>query len=93
MTKTVLFQNNSVLALVHFSSIQFIDRNLSGATTAGLSGPGSDGNKKVLYIRQSSSITEASPSDCLVSSTGHSLDSLTLLQKCSRCILQPQLSH
>ena len=37
------------------------------------SGPGSYGNKRVLHIPQSSSITEASPSDCLVSYLGHSL--------------------
>ena len=40
---------------------------LLGAATPGLSGPGSDGNKGVLYIYQSSSITGTSPSDCLVS--------------------------
>ena len=39
---------------------------LSGATTLGQSGPGSDGNEGVLCIPQSSCITEASPSDCLV---------------------------
>ena len=35
--------------------------------------PGSDGNKGVLHIPQNSNITEASPSDCLVSYPGHSL--------------------
>ena len=35
--------------------------------------PGSDGNKGVLRISQSSCITDASPSDCLVSYLGHSL--------------------
>ena len=39
----------------------------------GQSGPGSDGNKEVLSIPQSSSITGTSPSDCLVSYPGHSL--------------------
>ena len=41
---------------------------------------------------QSSSITEASPSDCLVSYPGHSLGGLDLthLQRSSLCILQPQ---
>ena len=34
-----------------------IDRILSGPTTLGLSGPGSDGNEGVLHIPQSSSIT------------------------------------
>ena len=45
---------------------------LSGTTTLGLSGPGSDGIKWVLRISQSSSITEASPSDCLIWYPGHS---------------------
>ena len=39
---------------------------LSSATTPGQSGPGSDGNEKVLCIPQSSSITGTSPSHCLV---------------------------
>ena len=46
---------------------------LSGATTLGQSGPGSDGNKGVLRIPQSSSIARTSPSDCFVSYPGHSL--------------------
>ena len=45
---------------------------LSGATTMGQSGPGSDGNEGILHIPQSSSITEASPS-CLMSHPGHLL--------------------
>ena len=40
---------------------------LPGATLPGQSGPGSDGNKGVLGIPQSSSIIGTSPSDCLVS--------------------------
>ena len=48
-------------------------RPLLGATTPGQSRPGSDGNNGVLCISQSSSITGTSPSDCLVSYTGHSL--------------------
>ena len=39
---------------------------LSGATTPGQSGPGSNGNEGVLHIPQSSSITETIPSDSLV---------------------------
>ena len=46
----------------------------------------------MLRIPQSSSITGASPSDILVSYPGLSLGSLTSLQRCSRCILQPQLT-
>ena len=55
------------------TSIWPIDRNLSGGTTLGQSGPGSDDNEGVLHIPQSSNITTASPSDCLMSYTGHSL--------------------
>ena len=55
------------------SSIWHIDRILSGTTTPGQSGPWSDGSDGLLSIPQSSSITEASPSDCLVSNPGHSL--------------------
>ena len=46
---------------------------LSGATTLGQSGPGSDGTEGVLRIPQSSSITGTSPSNCLVSYTVYSL--------------------
>ena len=56
------------------SSIWPIDRTLSGATTLGQSGSWSNGNEGVLYIPQSSSITGASLSDCLVSYSKHSLE-------------------
>ena len=49
-----------------------MDRTLSGATTPGQSGPGSDDNEDLLRILQSSMINGASPSDCLVSYPGHS---------------------
>ena len=48
-----------------------------GTTTPGQSGAESNG-KRVLQILQSSSITGASLSDCLVSCPGHSLRVLTL---------------
>ena len=57
---------------MQFSSIQPIDRALSGATIPGQSGPGSNGNEGLLRIFQSSSITGTSPSDCLVSYPGYS---------------------
>ena len=50
------------------SSIQRIDRTLSGATISRQSGPGSDDNERVLRIPHTSSITRSLPSDCLVSS-------------------------
>ena len=55
------------------SSIWPIARILSSATTPSQSGAGNDGNEGVLRIPQSSSITEASSSDCLVSYRGDSL--------------------
>ena len=56
------------------SSIWPIDKTLSGATTPGQSGTRSDGNEDVLCIPQSSSITGATSSDCLMSYVGHSLE-------------------
>ena len=88
-SQTVLTQTIQFSISMQFSSIQPIDRALSGATTPGQTGPESKGNEGVLRIPQSSSITGTSPSDCLVS-----LDSdwrgLTPLQRYSRYILQPQ---
>ena len=46
-----------------------IDKILSGDTTLGQCGPGSDGIEGVLLIPQSCSITRASPSNCLMSYT------------------------
>ena len=43
-----------------------IDWTPSGASTPSQSEPGSDGNKQELHITQSSSITGASPLNCLV---------------------------
>ena len=55
------------------SSVWPIDRTLSGAITPGLNGPRSNCNIGVLPILQNSSITGASPSDCLVSHPEHFL--------------------
>ena len=74
--KTVLFQNiqfSTSAVLMSNNSIWSIDWTLSGATTPGQSGPGSDGNEEVLRIPQSSSNTIASPSVYLVSYPRHSL--------------------
>ena len=49
-----------------------MDRTLYGANTPGQSEPGSNGDEGILYISQSSLI-DASLSDGLLSSTGHSL--------------------
>ena len=56
---------------MQFSFIRPKDRTLSGATTLGQSGPGSDCNEGVHCIPQSSSITGTSPSDYLVSYPGY----------------------
>ena len=58
---------------MQFSSICLIDRTLSGATTLGQSGPGSDDNEGLHCIPQSSSITGTSRSGYLVSYPGHLL--------------------
>ena len=50
-----------------------MDRTQSGATTRAQSELGSNENEEVLYILKSSR-TGASPSDCLVSYLGHSLE-------------------
>ena len=65
-------------------------RTLSGATTPDKSGPRNDSNEGIVRIPQSSSITGALLSDCLVSLAGHSLVGGILQQRCSLCILQPQ---
>ena len=90
-TKTVLLLKISISTL--FSSILPIDRILSGATTQGQSGHVSYGSEVVLRIPQSSSITGISPSDFLVSYPGHLWRCLIPLQRCSRCILQTQLTE
>ena len=69
--KIVLFQMIQFNISTLYSSIWPINGTLSGAITSGQSGPGSNGNEGVFHIPQSSSITGASPSDCLVSYPGH----------------------
>ena len=59
--------------ITQFSFISPIDKNLPGATTPGQSLSESNDNERVLCILQSSNITGASPSDCLVSYLGHLL--------------------
>ena len=70
--KIVLFQTIQFSISTRFSSIWPIKRIQSGATTPVQSKPGSDGIEGVLRIPQSSRIARTSPSDCLVSYTGHS---------------------
>ena len=50
MSKIVLFQTIQLSISTQFSSMWPIDKTLSGATTLGQSGPGSDGNEGVLRI-------------------------------------------
>ena len=71
--KTVLFQAIQFSISAQFSSIWPKDITLSGTTTLGQCGPGSDSKKGVLRIPQNSNITGVSPPDCLVSFLGHSL--------------------
>ena len=71
MSKQFYFKQFSLALSTQFSSSWPIERILSGATTQGQSGPGNDSNEGVLHIPQSSRITRASLSDCLVSYLGH----------------------
>ena len=91
MLETVLFQTIQFSMIILFSSIWPIDRTLSGATTPGQSGPGSNGNEEVLRISQNSNITVTSALYCLVSYQDiRWRRHLTPLQRRSQCILQPQ---
>ena len=99
LSKTFLFQAIQFSQTVHFSIsmlLVLVNPYIGSYQVLplwGQSGPGSDGNEGVLRIPQSSSTAETSPSDCLVSYPGHSLGGgLTPLQRCSQCILQPQLT-
>ena len=77
--QTVLFQTiqcsiSHLFALsLNLKKFYLTHRTLSGATTPGQRGSGSDGNKGVLHIPESSSIAGASQSDCLISYTVSSL--------------------
>ena len=53
MSKTVLLQSIQFRISTQFSYIGPIDRTLSGGSTSGQNGPGSDGNEGVLRIPQS----------------------------------------
>ena len=67
MQKTVNIRNCSLVLIDPYIG------PLSGAISPGHYGGGSNVIKAIIYIPESSSITEISPSDCLVSYTGHSL--------------------
>ena len=62
-------QDSTITVLFYLTHI----RTLTDAITPGQSGPGSGGNVGVVLIHPSSRITGASPSDHIVSYTGHSL--------------------
>ena len=70
-----------------------MDRTLSGATTPGQSGPGSDGNEGVLSSSQSSNITGASPSDCLVSYRKWETIQLIAFNPVTQRVIASQLSN
>ena len=80
----LLISNNTVGLQLQFSSIWPTYSTLSGVITPGQSRPGSDGDKCVLRIPQSSSFTETSPSDFLCHILKTHWGSLSPLQRCSR---------
>ena len=82
LKKTVPFLAIQFCISTQFRSIWPIDRNLSGASTVGQSGPGSDGKAPILLEPHHQIVL------CHIQHTrwrGH-----TPMQICSRCILQPQ---
>ena len=66
MEKTGVLKKIQFSICTQFITFWPIDRTVSGATIPGQSEPGSDGNKGLLRIPQSFSISEASLSNCLV---------------------------
>ena len=79
---------------MHFSSIQPIDRDLSGATIPGQSRPRSNSNEGVLSISQHPqhhwNLTIRLFSVISRTLIGGGGGGLTLLPRSSRCILQPE---
>ena len=74
LIQTIQFQCQKQFNFKQFSlAIWPIDRTISSARTPSQSGPGSNGNERVLRIPQIFNITGISPSDYLVSYLGHSL--------------------
>ena len=81
-----------IICLHTVCSIWFINMILSDATTPGKSGPGSNGNEGVLQIPQISRFPKSRNQMVQCHIQGHSLEGLTTLQRCSRCILQCPLT-
>ncbi len=70
-----------------------LDRVLSGAIIPGQSGPRSDGNEGVLHMGpKASALLEPHHQIVLCHIRTLVRGGLTPLQRCSRCILQPQLT-
>ena len=55
--KRVIFRMNIQFS-TQFNSTWLLDRTLSGATTPGQSGPGSDGNERVLHFPKAAALQE-----------------------------------
>ena len=75
--QVLLYNSHNLTSVIclHTQFVQFdpIDRTLSGATTQGQCGPGSNGNEEVLHIPQISK-AGTPPLDSLMSYPGHSLE-------------------
>ena len=76
------------------SSIGPIDRTLSGATTLGQSGPGSNGNEEVFHIPEAVALLEPQHQMvlCHIQDTLREGRGLIFLQRYSQCISQSQLT-
>ena len=76
MTKQFYFKRfnfacHSIALSLDVKQFYLSHRTLLGTTIPDESVPGSDGKEEVLHIPQSSTITGASSSDCLMSYPGH----------------------
>ena len=74
------------------SSMWPIHRTISCATTPDQRGRGGNCNEGELFIHQSSSITGASQTDCIMSYARHTFVGLTPRKRCCQCILQHQIT-
>ena len=92
-SQTILIQTIQFSTSLQFSSIQPIDRALSSATISGLSGPGSNGNKGVLYIPPKPQYywNLAIRLFCVISRT-HVVGGSTPLQRSNWCNVQLQVT-
>ena len=91
--KQFYFRQFSYRISTQFSSIWPIDKSLSGATIPDQSGHESNGNKEVLCIPKTPALLEPHRHTVYFNIQDTRWESLFPLQRCSRCILESQLTE